>query len=167
MKILEQIENLREVLALIESVRVNLSQDGLDEYIAGAVKRMPKFGKAYRSLRMVFDQKLTSEARQQTIFGAQGIVFGPKFFRLSIGHRDLVLVHEIGHWVSGKVGLAEWIRRAGDYGIDPWDAGSLPWGEMNMEEAFAESFAVATMGHDKRWTEWQRLARDMGKLAGV
>jgi hypothetical protein len=99
-----------------------------------------------------FDAALSNEATQHhdTIF------VGPKFLALWTEAQTWILTHEVGHWVSSVVGLGHWAKLAKDMGIDVWS--DLPWGQPNMEEAFAESFTVAVEGDDTRWPEWQELA---------
>lgn len=142
-------------------------QQSFTAYLEGAKRRLPKVRGAFKRIPMAYDPTLPHEATQRAAGGRDTIQVGSKFMRLPDRQRDAILVHEIGHWVSTKVGLAGWLKEANRMGIDPWDTESLPWGQFNMEEAFAESFMVAVLEHDKRWPEWQKLALSVAARAGL
>ena len=65
----------------------------------------------------------------------------PKFWKLNFETRDFVFAHEIGHFALSAYGLQKAIGVAQDLGVDPWDSSSLPFGQFNMDEAFADCFA--------------------------
>ncbi len=123
--------------------------------------------RATTKVKVFYNDKLPNEATQRPVSGKEAIVVGPKFRALSRDSQDWVLIHEIGHWVSSEVGLQTWVKAAQSRGLDPWDQTTLPWGQYNMEEAFAETFVVAMAGHDNRWPEWQSFVKAMGKRAGL
>jgi hypothetical protein len=65
----------------------------------------------------------------------------PKFWALDPKTRDFVFTHEIGHYVLSEYGLPKLIATLNKEGVDAWDSSSLPFGQGNMDEAFADSFA--------------------------
>jgi hypothetical protein len=96
----------------------------------------------------------------------------PKFWNLDRTTQDWVFTHEIGHWILSDFGLAQLIKIAEDYGVDPWDSGSLPYGQHNAEEAFADCFAAAMLEAPelkRRYPEWEKIVahvRSRGRVAG-
>jgi hypothetical protein len=51
------------------------------------------------------------------------------------------------------------IERANLDGVDLWDTGNLPFGQHNMEEGFADSFASYFVDRDVQrryplWSKW-------------
>jgi hypothetical protein len=85
------------------------------------------------------------------------IALYPKFWKLPLTTRKYVLTHEIGHFISREVG---WHDLSKKLKIDVWDAENLPFGQFNMEEAWADAFA--TYIHDpadlrKRYPQWFKL----------
>lgn len=101
------------------------------------------------------------EARQQ---GGDIFLF-PKFWHLDAKTRDFVFAHEIGHYVlSAYGGLAKLIENLTKRGVDPWDASSLPFGQHNVDEAFADSFAshFMTPGElNHRYPQWDAVLHDV------
>ena len=96
------------------------------------------------------------EARQQ---GNEIWIF-PKFWKLARKIRDFVLAHEIGHFVQGRYGPTEFLQLGTELGIDLWDTSSLPFGQHNMDEAFADSFAsyyLAPGELKSRYPEWKAM----------
>lgn len=106
------------------------------------------------------DPNLRGEAQQRLINGREVIVLGPKFFKLSCEEQRWVMAHEAGHWISGQIGFPNWIEAAEEAGIDVWR--DLPWGLYNMEEAFAETFAIIALNpEERRHQNWQMFVRAM------
>ena len=84
----------------------------------------------------------------------------PKFWELDAKTRDFAFAHELGHWVSTQLGLSKLIEIANSLGIDPWNTNALPYGQFNMEEAFAETFADVHLNQSearKRYPQWCKL----------
>ena len=111
----------------------------LDNFLDGFSRRHPRLG---RLLPKVVEKAQGSssghgEARQH----GQEIWLFPKFWDLDLKIQDFVLAHEIGHYVqSQKPGT--WLMNLGkEQGVDVWDTRSLPFGQFNQDEAFADSFA--------------------------
>jgi hypothetical protein len=80
-----------------------------------------------------------------------------KFWRLDADVREFVFTHEIGHYVLSLYGLANLITDLEDQGIDPWNSSSLPFGQYNMDEAFADSFATYFLNRSElkaRYPKW-------------
>lgn len=98
------------------------------------------------------------EARQH---GDQIWLF-PKFWRLDAKTRDYVFTHELGHYALSRVGLSKLVQHAPECGVDPWDSDQLPFGQSNMEEAFADSFASAYWSPGElrsRYPGWGKLVK--------
>jgi len=106
------------------------------------------------------------------------IVLKPEFFdtlyRDGAPAADWVYAHELGHAVESHVGLGDWTRKAAELGIDVWDASALPHGQVKMDEAFAETFAVMAMRDadgmrmlDRRWPAWADLVAWATDSVGV
>jgi hypothetical protein len=85
----------------------------------------------------------------------------PKFWALDKSTRDFVMAHEIGHFVlSERGGLIKLVPTGADLGLDLWDTSSLPFGQENMEEAFADSFATYYLARQelaRRYPLWVKL----------
>lgn len=84
----------------------------------------------------------------------------PKFWHLDAKTRDFVFAHEIGHYVLSEHGLSRLIETLGKHGIDPWDSSSLPYGQGNMDEAFADCFAAYFLDHGElkqRYPAWEAV----------
>ena len=82
----------------------------------------------------------------------------PKFWDLPPDIKDFVFAHEIGHVVNGDFSLVDAAGVVG--GVDLWgDAEPLPFGQHNMGEAFADSFASYFIDGDvqRRYPAWARL----------
>ena len=77
------------------------------------------------------------EARQH---GEEVHIF-PKFWVLDPATQDFVLAHEIGHYVKSNYGGVRFMEAAGRLGVELWDTDRLPYGQYNMDEAFADCFA--------------------------
>lgn len=96
------------------------------------------------------------EARQD---GSEIWLF-PKFWKLGARERDFVFAHEIGHWVLSDYGLRKAIENASKLGLDLWDSPNLPYGQFNMDEAFADCFAAYHLDRaelKQRYPLWESL----------
>lgn len=130
----------------------------LDMFLSWYSDVYPNQAQVLQSVPVVYDDRLLSEARQQLVRGVESVVVGPKFFVLTKPARAYVLTHELGHYVSSTIGLGVWSAAAQDAGVDVWH--NLPWGAVNMEEAFADTYAVLV--HDPQETRhqnWQDFVR--------
>jgi hypothetical protein len=89
----------------------------------------------------------------------------PKFDALSPEAQDHVIAHEIGHLVLDKHGLSALVKDAAAMGIDVWDTPSLPFGQSNSHEAFADAFASLHTTNDvaTRYPKWARLVEQVAK----
>jgi len=105
------------------------------------------------------------EARQH---GSEIWIF-PKFWTHTADIQRWIFTHEVGHWVLDKFGLQRMIDLAGTMGIDPWDTSSLPYGQFNSHEAFADSFAAYHLEKAElrqRYPAWLRLVDAVIKAVG-
>jgi len=103
------------------------------------------------------------EARQH----ADEIQVFPKFWTHDEKTQDWIMAHEIGHFVQSRRGTTWLVAEAGKNGIDPWDSSSLPFGQFNMEEAFADCFASYHLNPSElkhRYPAWVPLVEHV-KLA--
>jgi hypothetical protein len=115
-------------------------ETGAASFTDGFFKRHPRLRK-YASIK-VLDKSGSGggshpEARQT---GGQILLF-PKFWSQDASTRDFIFAHEIGHWVLSEFGSQPYLKALTEAGIDGWDSDSLPFGQFNMDEAFADCFA--------------------------
>lgn len=87
----------------------------------------------------------------------------PKFWNLDSGTKDFVFTHELGHLFLSNFGLSKFITLLQKEGIDPWDSSSLPFGQHNMDEAFADCFASYFLDNDvsKRYPKWGDILKSI------
>lgn len=140
--------------------RLDKKASSLDGFLDGFFRRHPKLSKYRRLIRFRGREQGSSsghgEARQH---GDEVWVF-PKFWTHQQGVQDFVLAHEIGHWVKSNNAFGSaFMDAARSVGVDPWDTPNLPFGQFNMDEAFADSFASYYTDGDvkRRYPEWARL----------
>jgi len=140
--------------------KLDKKASSLDGFLDGFFRRHPKLSKYRRLIRFRDREQGSSsghgEARQH---GDEVWVF-PKFWTHQQGVQDFVLAHEIGHWVKSNNAFGSaFMDAARSVGVDPWDTPNLPFGQFNMEEAFADSFASYYTDGDvkRRYPEWTRL----------
>ncbi len=85
----------------------------------------------------------------------------PKFWALDGQTRHWVFAHELGHYVQGQLaGGTKFLDLAAKHGIDPWDTNALPYGQLNMDEAFADCFAARFLEPvelRRRYPAWAEL----------
>lgn len=94
------------------------------------------------------------EARQS----GNEIQLFPKFWLLDAKTKDFVFAHEIGHYVLGQHSLVKLIEDLAHLKVDAWDTSKLPYGQTNMDEAFADCFAAYHLEHEelkRRYPEWE------------
>ena len=129
----------------------------LPDYLAGFFKRHPAL-KRYAPDKILerAPQGREPEAEQR----GDEIWVGPKFWHLPAKTRDFVLAHEIGHFVKSRKSTKALIDMAQTLGIDLWQADQLPYGQYNMEEAFADCFAAYFTNKQElhsRYPAWETL----------
>ncbi len=132
------------------------------QYLIGFLDRWPQFDPAWSDLEVIEKDLERSESHPEAMQHLNEIWIGEKFWadQLNDSSRDWILIHEIGHWVSGVAGMSVWSKLAYEMDLDLWeDREPLPWGETNSEEAFASSFAAMIASNDSRWSAWQELTR--------
>lgn len=113
-------------------------EEGLEEYLQGFFRR-------HRELKRYAPRKIIEQARARGSQEAQQrgneIWVFPRFWKLDPEVRDYVMAHEIGHYVQSRAPSSKFMDEAAKAGIDVWDTPNLPFGQFNMDEAFADSFA--------------------------
>lgn len=100
------------------------------------------------------------EARQH----GQEVWLFPKFWALPQDVQDFVFAHELGHYVLSEYGLSKFTQEAEAVGVDPWE--NLPFGQGNMDEAFADSFATHFINPSElhsRYKDWEALVKTVVK----
>jgi len=145
-----------ELLAL--KVAARFECDNLPDYLAGYAKRHPNLA---RQLPKVVAKSGSGsgthgEARQ---FGDEIWIY-PKFWLLDTKTRDWVMTHELGHYVLSRRSTQWLIDAAAKSGVDVWDSNSLPYGQFNMEEAFADCFAASFLERSElksRYPQWVQI----------
>lgn len=104
-------------------------------------------------------------------YSHRGIELFPKFWSLGASVQDFVFAHEIGHRVRERWSMRSFMGAAADLGVDVWDVTALPFGQGNMDEAFADAFAsYFTDGDVKvRYPAWTEIVRRAvgGRTAGA
>jgi GNAT superfamily N-acetyltransferase len=128
-------------------------------FVAGLYKRHPKLKSFTPKVigKTSGGSSSHPEARQS---GSEVWLF-PKFWDLDPKTRDWVFAHELGHFVQGeRASGTEFLDRAKEQGIDPWDTTNLPYGQFNMDEAFADCFAAYHLEPAelrRRYPRWEKL----------
>ena len=133
---------------------------GSADYIPDFFRRHPSLGK-YRNTPFRMVEKPSGGSYPEARTMPRWIEVYPKFWDLPDGRaRDFVLAHEIGHWVLAEFGMSNLVSIAQSIGVDVWDRPSLPFGAINFDEAFADSFAEFHMdraGFARRYPQWDRI----------
>jgi DNA topoisomerase IB len=129
----------------------------VEDFVEGFFRRFPALAK-HRPRKVLPKNGGGGEARQS----GDEIWIYPKFWNLPPRTQDFVFAHELGHYVLSKRGLANLIQDAARAGVDLWDPSNLPFGQLNMEEAFADAFAsfhTAPGELKSRHPEWVPLVK--------
>lgn len=137
------------------------ASDQVTKFLTGFYKRHIALG---RFRPKVLEKQGTGSREPWASQVGDDIYLYQKFWELRPKERDHAFAHELGHWVSTQVGTSKLVSLANEVGIDPWDSGSLPYGQFNMEEAFAESFAevhLNPVGARREQPLWARLVDEM------
>lgn len=123
-------------------------------------RRHPRLKPYMRGIRRVRESPGGSGSHGEARQTGEDILLFPKFWALPQATQDFVFAHEIGHWVlTSKGGPRGLIDLAVQEGVDIWDTGNLPFGQHNMDEGFADSFASYFMDGDVQrryplWAKW-------------
>jgi hypothetical protein len=132
-------EAVAEAKALeAESIKT-AGESELPEFLA-------EFGRSYPRLRHLIPKVVEKDVSRggghpEASQHNNEIWIFPKFWLLDDETRDFVFAHEIGHHVLSQKNTLWIIETAKRFGVDAWDTSSLPFGQFNMDEAFADSFA--------------------------
>ncbi|MFA6233494.1 MAG: DUF5661 family protein [Bacteroidota bacterium] len=129
--------------------------------LKGFFRRHPAL-KRYAGIRVnIIDLDRGPEARQEF----DHINLYAKFQKYPESHQDWIFAHEIGHWVLSEYGLAKFIEDATELGVDVWDTHSLPRGQTNMQEAFADCFSEYFIGKatQRLFPAWAKLVEKQVK----
>jgi len=133
-------------------------QETAAEFATGFFKRHPHLrGFAPRK---VLDKSGGGGSHPEARQSGDDVQLFPKFWKLDGGTRDFVFTHELGHLTLSKHGLAKVIKALEAAGVDPWDSSNLPFGQANMDEAFADSFATYFLNRSElkqRYPEWDSV----------
>lgn len=131
--------------------------DETKAWVKGFYRRHPKFNR-YSGIKVNRVLDVTGPGGHPEASVQRGIIhLYPKFWVLDPDIKDFVFAHEIGHVVESHFSL---VTAADAVGADLWgDREPLPFGQSNMDEAFADSFASYFMDGDvqRRYPGWARL----------
>lgn len=86
----------------------------------------------------------------------------PKFYQQESDIQEFILYHEIGHYVLSTKSLKWLVKRAEELEIDVWN--DLPFGQYNMDEAFADCFATYHTNQAElrsRYPKWFQLISEV------
>jgi hypothetical protein len=123
-------------------------------------RRHPRLKPYMRGLRRVRESTGGSGSHGEARQTGDDILLFPKFWALNPQTQDFVFAHELGHWVlTSRGGTRSLLEKASRDGVDLWDLDNLPFGQFNMEEGFADSFASYFIDGDVQrryplWTKW-------------
>lgn len=131
------------------------------------------FFKRHPNLRRFMPKKVLDKPTGDSFHGearqhGDEIWISPKFWKLDRKVQDFVFAHELGHYALSQRGLSNMVNLAQQSGVDVWDVMSLPFGQHNMDEAFADAFASyhLTPGELKsRYPAWIGIVEQMSKTA--
>jgi hypothetical protein len=137
------------------AIGVAMPPETAEEFAAGFFKRHPTLHKF--APKKVVDKAGGGGTHPEARQAGSEIHLYPKFWQLDTGTRDFVFAHELGHHALSVYGLAKFIEDLGKQGVDPWDTSALPFGQHNMDEAFADSFATYFLNRSElkhRYPKW-------------
>ncbi len=150
---------------LLERLGLGLSEDREDQFVSAFFRRHPKL-RRYAPKRVIGGGSGASGSHPEARQRGDRIVLFDKFWKLPSKTMDFVFAHEIGHYrLQERGGVSRMMKLAKDIGIDLWDVDSLPFGQLNMEEAFADSFASYHLSKQelvKRYPKWVSLIEKVG-----
>ena len=138
---------------------MNRRADNTADFVDGFFRRHPKLSKYRSHLRFREREQGGSAGHGEARQHGNEVWLFPKFWQHPREVQDFVLAHEVGHWVKSEFGGREFIALAESKGIDPWDSPNLPFGQFNMDEAFADAFASYYTDGDvkRRYPAWAQL----------
>lgn len=164
-----------ELVADEERIESTLRQHGIrvaaseraEQFAEQFFRRHPQLRRI--APRRVLDKVGGSGSHPEARQSGNEVWLFPKFWQLDPKTQDFVFAHEVGHYVLAEYGLTNLIEVLSLAGVDPWDVGSLPFGQGNMDEAFADSFASLVTDKDveRRYPEWADAVRKVTKLAST
>jgi hypothetical protein len=150
---------------LFDSAMVEAKGVSAENFVSSFFKRYPRMVSLAPSLEKIKSKEKQSGQRDHEATQRLGEIWLlPKFWELEDEIKDFVFAHEIGHYVLSE-GISEplWLVEALKLqGIDAWDASSLPFGQFNMDEAFADSFATYFIDETelkRRYPGWHTVVR--------
>lgn len=138
------------------------------EFTEGFYKRHPSLRRF--APKKVIDKDGGSGSHPEARQSGNDIWLFPKFYKLDSKTQDFVFAHELGHYTLSRHGLSVLVKLAGELGVDLWDQGSLPFGQFNMEEAFADAFASHFLTPSElrsRYPAWVSLVQTLSKTASA
>lgn len=137
-----------------------MPQETATEFAAGFFKRHSGLHK-FAPSKVVDKASGGGGAHPEARQAGNEIQLFPKFWQLDPATRDFVFAHELGHYVQGqKLSGKAFLDACEKHGIDPWDSSKLPFGQFNMDEAFADSFATYHLNRSElksRYPQWDAL----------
>ena len=140
---------------LLRAARLLLAADTAATFAAGFFQRHPQV-QSFAPTKVV-DKAAGTGSHPEARQSGNEIGIYPKFWHLDAQQRDFVFAHEIGHYVLSQHSPMQLIADLDDLGVDAWDVSQLPYGQHNMDEAFADCFASYYFGHaelKQRYPEW-------------
>ncbi len=126
-----------------------------EAFASGFFRRHPRL-RPYAPSKVVDKDGTGNTSHPEARQVGRDVQLFPKFWKLDVATRDCVFAHELGHFVLGQYGLAKLIADLQAEGVDAWDSSALPFGQGNMDEAFADSFASYFLDQDvqRRYPAW-------------
>jgi hypothetical protein len=147
-----------EELGISESGQSVIAEESepVTEFVAGFFKRHPNLHR-FAPEKVIGKTTSGSGPHPEASQHGDSILLFPKFWKLDAKTRDFVFAHELGHHVLSNYGLPKLIEGLQARGVDPWESQNLPFGQTNMDEAFADSFASHFLNRaelQRRYPEW-------------
>lgn len=133
--------------------------DSLPEWVDSFYKRNPSLRKYQPKVR---EKQGGSGSHPEARQSGNEVWIFPKFWKLDGKTRDWVFAHELGHYA--KPDSMKLLRIAEKHGIDLWDTDTLPYGQFNFEEAFADAFAAYFLNPrelQSRYPKWVKLIKEV------
>jgi hypothetical protein len=137
---------------------VEVAEFDKDRFVAGFFSKHSKLSK-YKGVRVVITSGGGRSGHGQASQEGGKILLHPGFWKLNQAARNQVFAHELGHLALESFGYSKMLKVAEALEVDVWDSVSLPFGQSNGEEAFADSFgSYFTDGEvQQRHPEWAKI----------